>query len=270
MKTLEDHILLYDQDCPLCQAYSGAFIQVGMLQHEGRQNWSSRSEAIDKLIDTQKSRNEIALVNSTTGKVYYGAESLVTIIGNSFSIFNKAWEFKFIRTLVNILYHFISYNRHIVIPRKAGTNTCEPDFNLTWRIVFILLMSLFSSFTLSKYFSNIEQYPFKNQGFAIELGIIVIHFAIQYFIIRNKSIQTIADYLGNNAFVSFLGSIALLIINLSTDNVIIKLILFVLVACVMLFEHKRRVELLNLPQTLTFAWLGFRALLGAVILITVF
>lgn len=268
MKTLENHILLYDQDCPLCQAYSGAFIQVGMLQHEGRQNWSSRSKSLDKLIDTQKSRNEIALVNTTTGKVYYGAESLVTIIGNSFSIFNKAWEFKFIRTLVNILYHFISYNRHIVIPRKAGTNTCEPDFNVAWRIVFILLMSLFSSFTLSKYFSNIEQYPFKNQGFAIELGIIVIHFAIQYFIIRNKSIQTIADYLGNNAFVSFLGSIALLIINFSTDNVIIKLILFVLIASVMLFEHKRRVELLNLPQTLTFAWLGFRALLGTAILLT--
>ncbi len=128
-------------------------------------------------------------------------------------------------------------------------------------------MSLFSSITLSKYFSNIEQYPFKNQGFAIEFGIILIHFGIQYYIIRNKSIQTIADYLGNNAFVSFLGSIALSIINLSTDNVNIKLYLFVLVASTMLIEHKRRVGLLNLPQTLTFAWLAFRALLGTVILI---
>ena len=36
----------------------------------------------------------------------------------------------------------------------------------------------------------------------------------------------------------------------------------------MLLEHKRRVGLLNLPQTLTVAWLGFRALLGAVILLT--
>lgn len=268
MKTLENHVLLYDQDCPLCKAYSSAFVKAGMLQNDGRINWSNRGESIDKFIDTQKSRNEIALVNTQTGKVYYGAESLVTIIGNNFSMFNYFWKFTIVRFMVIKLYHFISYNRHIVIPRKSGSHECVPDFNLPWRLVFVLLASIFSSNTLSNYFANVSHYPFKNYGFVIELGIILTHLGIQFLIIRKQSIQTIADYLGNNAFILFLGAIVLSIINLLTDHTDIKLALFILIFIIMLCEHKRRVTLLDLPQRLTVAWLLFRMVIGLSIIMS--
>ncbi len=31
MKTLENQTLLYDEDCPLCQAYTSAFVKTGIL-----------------------------------------------------------------------------------------------------------------------------------------------------------------------------------------------------------------------------------------------
>lgn len=266
MKTLENHVLLYDQDCPICQAYSGGFIKAGMLKDDCRQNWSTRSETMNQLIDIDKSRNEIALVNTENGNVLYGAESLVKIIGHSFPIFTFCWKFKWIREIVNGFYHFVSYNRHIVIPRPVGTHTCVPDFHIYWRLLFIGLMSLFTSYALSSYFSNIDFYPLKHQSLWAELLIIIAHFSIQLILLRGENVQIKADYIGNNALVSFVGAVVLCFINLFIDNQIAKILLFLIVAGMMLFEHKRRVELLKLSQSLTISWLAFRVLLGLVIL----
>jgi hypothetical protein len=37
MEALKDHVLLYDQNCPLCRSYTGLFIKCGMLDGEGRE-----------------------------------------------------------------------------------------------------------------------------------------------------------------------------------------------------------------------------------------
>ncbi len=266
MKTLENHVLLYDQDCPLCRAYSNVFVQTGMLANDGRQNWATRSEDIDKQIDKERSRNEIALVNIQTGKVYYGTESLVKIIGNSFWLVRAIWKLTIIKLIFNILYHFISFNRHIIIPRKVGNYTCSPDFNIKSRIAFILITSLVSSVILSNYFANFSNYPFKNHTIIVEFGVFMAHFLIQSIIIRKQAKAVIADYLGNNSFVSFLGSMVLVIITLLCENEMLKLVLFTLVAVAMLIEHHRRVILLNLPSSLTLSWLLFRVLLGIIVI----
>ncbi len=36
MKTLRNHTLIYDKECPMCNLYSKGFIQSGMLDENGR------------------------------------------------------------------------------------------------------------------------------------------------------------------------------------------------------------------------------------------
>jgi len=36
MKTLANHIILYDEECPMCFAYTKAFIKLDMLPKNGR------------------------------------------------------------------------------------------------------------------------------------------------------------------------------------------------------------------------------------------
>jgi predicted DCC family thiol-disulfide oxidoreductase YuxK len=43
MKTLENHTLLYDEDCSLCKVYTTGFIKTGMLDQNGRQAYSTIS-----------------------------------------------------------------------------------------------------------------------------------------------------------------------------------------------------------------------------------
>ena len=36
MKTLSNHVILYDSECPMCTIYTYAFTATGMLDTEGR------------------------------------------------------------------------------------------------------------------------------------------------------------------------------------------------------------------------------------------
>ena len=53
MKTLENHTLLYDEDCPLCQVYSSGFIKTGMLDQNGRQPFSTLSSETQNFINLE-------------------------------------------------------------------------------------------------------------------------------------------------------------------------------------------------------------------------
>ena len=82
MKTLQNHTLIYDKDCPMCTLYSGAFIKCGMLENDGRENFSEMSAKNELIIDYERAKNEIALINQNSGEVRYGLDSLLVIIGH--------------------------------------------------------------------------------------------------------------------------------------------------------------------------------------------
>jgi len=94
MKTLKDHTILYDEVCPMCNLYTGAFVKSGMLDKNGRHSYQQMPMEFCNKVDREKAVNEIALVNKKTGKVYYGVESLFKIIGNSWPLFNPLFRFK--------------------------------------------------------------------------------------------------------------------------------------------------------------------------------
>ena len=116
MKTLENHTLLYDKDCPMCEVYSSTFIKCGMLEKDGRENFSQMSEKNEILIDYNRAKNEIALINQNSREVSYGLDSLLVIIGNSFPTLEKIGRIKPIYWFFKKFYSFISYNRKVIVP----------------------------------------------------------------------------------------------------------------------------------------------------------
>src|ERR1043165_2648103 len=135
MKTLKSKTIIYDDTCPLCNAYTNAFVQSGALEKDGRACFSELDAEHMKQLDLNRARHEIPLMDNTTGEVLYGLDALTLVIANMFPflkpIITKAW----FRKLLSPLYKFISYNRRVIPGLVYGGVgfDCAPDFSLKWR-----------------------------------------------------------------------------------------------------------------------------------------
>src|ERR1700761_5494244 len=116
MKTLKDHLILYDAECPMCKVYTQAFTSTGMLDNDGRAPYQNLKGFFCPTVDRKRAVNEIALVNTKTGEVTYGIDSLFKVIGNACPIFKPLFACKPFGTAMRKLYAFISYNRKVIIP----------------------------------------------------------------------------------------------------------------------------------------------------------
>lgn len=148
MKTLKNYTLIYDDQCPMCNIYSKGFIKAGMLDENGREAFTDLSSKNKNLIDFKRSRNEIALINQNTNEVFYGLDSLLLIIGNSFPILEKIAKIQPLNWFFKKLYSFVSYNRKQIIPSKKDDleQACIPDFKLKYRLIYIAFAVMFSAY----------------------------------------------------------------------------------------------------------------------------
>lgn len=273
MKTLKNHTLLYDEDCPLCQVYTSGFIKTGMLDQDGRQPYSQISTEDQTLIDLSRASNEIALVDRQNKTVIYGINSLLMIIGCRFPIIQKIGQFQPINFLLEKLYSLISYNRKVIIPSKENSSQklqCIPKFNIKYRLLYILFaltVTLFSVFNFSKNMAILAD------GSLFREGIITVgQLVFQGMIIYTLDKKTILNYFGNMMTVSLMGSLMLITFMLINWMIpISKTILafgFGIVIFTMFTEHFRRVKLLELPSLLSYTWAIYIVLTLLIIIIT--
>ena len=89
MKTLANHALLYDEECPMCNLYTAGFIKANMLDNQGRKPFVNITTEEENYIDIQRAKNEIALFDTQSKRVYYGIEILLKVIGTSFPWMEK-------------------------------------------------------------------------------------------------------------------------------------------------------------------------------------
>lgn len=267
MKTLKNNTLIYDQECPLCKAYTSYFISTGLLDNNGRTPYNELSLDKYEHIDKRKARNEIALVDTNTGKVTYGVESLVVILGNQWPMISKLFRFSFIRSFVEKMYFFISYNRKVITPSKNPKDLCKPDVNLTYRWAYVILAWLLISVILFQFSQTISSIvPESNylREFTIAGGQLLFQ-TVVLFLLRSKNKM---GYLGNMMTISLFGSfllIPILITNIFINLPYIFLIYFVGVVLWMVAEHYRRVKILSLPSVLTLTWILYRIIVLLII-----
>lgn len=263
MKTLYNQTILYDEDCPLCQVYTSAFVKTGMLDENGRKPYHQICEEETAFINTERAANEIALVDYKNKTVVYGIDSLLKIIGNSFPFIEKIGKITLVNYLLKKLYSFISYNRKVIIPNSKTGETkiqCEPSFNLKYRIFYIIFAISFTSIILFNCSKLLPYIPKSN--FIRELIMASGQIVFQYCFLPNNDWKNNINYIGNLMTVSLFGCLLLtplLIINQIIEiNTTIALCWFVVTVLVIFFEHIRRVRILQLPKHLSFTWVLYR------------
>lgn len=260
MKTLKNHTLIYDNECPMCNIYSKGFIKSGMLDESGREAFTELTLKNKNLIDFTRVKNEIALVDHNKNKVIYGLDSLLVIIGNSFPTLEKVGRIQPLYWFFKKLYSFVSYNRKQIIPSKneITEQSCVPDFNLKYRLVFISFVVFFSSYILSLFTAKLGLNL--GQNFLREFTVCLGQIAWQTLFLRLYLKEKLWDYLGNMMTVSLLGTLLLiptLFLNISS---VFLMIYFGIVVFIMLLEHLRRCKILQLNFIPTLSWVIFRTL----------
>ncbi len=269
MRTLKDHVIIYDDECPLCHLYTGAFVKTGMLDADGRAAYTCLRPEMARLLDEDRSRNEIPLLDRRTGTVVYGVESLFKILGHRFPVLTPLFGLRPFRWLARTAYALVSYNRKVVIPGRVfeAAGACTPTFHLPWRLAYLGLAWLVSAWVLTAYAARLAPLvPASSFGreFLICGGQIVFQAGLVGLLRRDR----VVHYLGNLMTVSLAGSL-LLLPALALGAALSPLgyaAWFTGVVGLMFLEHVRRVKLLGIPAAVTAGWVAYRLLVLAIIL----
>jgi predicted DCC family thiol-disulfide oxidoreductase YuxK len=158
MNTLAHKMIIYDDVCPLCKAYTNGFVQLGWLLPNHRIGFSEATESILKQIDMDRARHEIPLYDTQTGETLYGKEALFFIIGEKLPLFKPLFQFNLFRIFIHGLYQIITYNRRIIAGSKPPKNgfDCAPDFNAFYRWLYIGLAVMASFIMDFNFVKNID------------------------------------------------------------------------------------------------------------------
>src|SRR5688500_12118247 len=100
-------IIIYDDTCPMCSAYTKGFVSLGLIENDNRLNFSTLPENIACRIDVNRSRNEIPLIETGSNKVWYGIDALLEILADRAPLVKKIGNIKPIKWFLYKLYRFI-------------------------------------------------------------------------------------------------------------------------------------------------------------------
>jgi predicted DCC family thiol-disulfide oxidoreductase YuxK len=194
-----DKILIYDDDCPLCVAYTSAFVHSGLLTREGRQSFTAASPELLHIINWQRSINEIPLLDPTTKQVWYGIDALLEILGQKCALIKTIGRFKPVNWFLKKLYSFISYNRKVIVAARTSPLKidCTPAFNLFYRVLFMIVFLAANTlmiYPVHQYLlSHIPGYTLStNQLLGLHGIMVILNCLLALFLPK----QTAIEYLG--------------------------------------------------------------------------
>lgn len=135
-------VMVYDDNCPLCNAYTTAFVKMGLLEANGRQAFSEATANIMCRLDASKSKNEIPLLDTESNQTWYGLDAMLEVISAKYPLVKKLANIKPVKWFLLRLYKLISYNRKVIvaIPKINSKYDCTPDFNIKYRLAFLLIV----------------------------------------------------------------------------------------------------------------------------------
>lgn len=139
--TAHNKVIIYDDDCPLCKAYTSAFVKGGMVKKDNRIAFSKVNIQQFRL-DWKRARNEIPVIDITTGEIKYGVDALADVLQQRFGFIKFFMKIKWLHRLLKEMYKLVSYNRKIIVAKKiinTPFNDCTPDYNFFWRWMLVII-----------------------------------------------------------------------------------------------------------------------------------
>jgi hypothetical protein len=262
MKTLPDHVILYDGDFPMCSLYTKTFVASGMITEGGRQPYQSAGPRVAGL-DRDRAVNEIALIDRKTGTVTYGVRSLFAVLANRFPVLKPLFRFGPFVWAMTVLYRFISFNRRVIMPARPSDGMMpEPAPRPGYRAAYLILTWLVTALILTGYSHHLEGLMPPSR-FYREFLVCGGQILWQSTLLRILRKRMLLDYLGNMMTISFAGGLALWILQaaLSLGGItepIVYAVVFMGVAGAMFAEHLRRSSLLGWGPWPSVSWVAYR------------
>lgn len=172
---VNDKIIIYDDNCPLCCWYTDAFVSTGLLKNEHRLSFSQLSnEGLLEKLDLEKSKDEIPLLDTAGEPTLYGIDSLLELLGRRWPWVKVVANVAPINWFLRRLYKLVSYNRRIIVGSESSPLVhfdCTPHFNLFYRRLYLLIALVVGGGALLAYMSM--YLPF-GIAFSIGLGWILL------------------------------------------------------------------------------------------------
>ena len=266
MKALQTKAIIYDDHCPMCAFYTKGFVKMGVLDACNRIPFSKLEEKnlLHKL-DFDRARHEIPLVDLFSGETIYGLDSMIYVLKQKFPIIGRIMKIKPLYWFFKKLYKLVSYNRRIIIPAEKRQNEIDitPDFNLKYRLLFVAFAVLFSvliTYLFGEITSNylpitqqansgLRMLAIAGTGWFIQIAV------AGFFMDAEKRI----DYIGHLSVLMMAGVLILIpsLIISPLTNYTFSFIPIISVLCssaFMLWQHYKRVKLLQLSQLWTISW----------------
>lgn len=271
MKSLKNHLILFDAECPMCKLYTKGFTKVGMLDPTGAQPYQNMPQNVCPYVDQQRAVNEIALVDTETGQVTYGINSLFKVLANSIPFLGPLFSLKPFIWIMSKVYAFVSYNRKVIIPAEITKDSfaIQPTFKLRYRIAYLVFTWFMASFILTHY-AGLLKVLMPVGGAYREYFICGGQIVFQAIVVSTMEWDKKWEYLGNMMTISFAGSLLLLPALLMAKFLVLPALFyaayFMGVAGIMFLEHFRRMGILKLGYIPTLTWVLYRIIVLLLIL----
>jgi predicted DCC family thiol-disulfide oxidoreductase YuxK len=271
MNTLKNHLILYDAECPMCNAYTKGFTQLGMLDKQGRLPYQEFPAAACPLLDRERAVNEIALVNQETGEVTYGIKSLFKIFGTTVPFLKPLFEFAPFVWLMSKAYALISYNRRVIIPGKQiDHNQVQPAVKLHYRIAYLIVTCMITGLILTNYVKLMAGIIPQGSAWR-EYLVCGGQLIFQGIIVSFTNPKQRWAYLGNMMTISTIGALLLLPALMMHSWVgsapVFFMIWFIGTAALMLLLHIKRTRLLAVNPLLSLSWVVYRLIVLILVII---
>ena len=188
-------LLIYDASCPMCRVYTKGLVAAdpnGSLSRISHDKLTDR-ELINRL-DQQRARHEIPMIDLDGGKTLYGIDTWLYTLGQHSQQLKKLFSFGWVRLVLQKIYAFISYNRRIIITSAPGRwqlLDLQPDFQLSYRLLFILLVLGISGVLFSTMHQSFEPVVALVAGQLLSVTLYVCVFKPGHFP------ETVLDYSGH-------------------------------------------------------------------------
>ena len=251
----ENKIMVYDDACPLCSAYTKFFVKAGILTKEGRQCFTGIDSSLAENINMDKSRNEIPLINTKTGEVKYGIDAMTDVLADKWPFIKTASALKPVNWFLQRFYKLVSYNRRVVTATafKGGNFDCTPDFNYKYRFTFMLFGLLMNSALL--FCVHAEIFPKSVFGNTSLLELQLAHFAlvtVNIFLAFSLPKQKAFEFLGQVNMLAILVNLFLLpLIFLNSFSISTPLLNNVLLAAITVIIIKQYIRRMKYAGTIT-------------------
>ena len=149
-------IIIYDDGCPLCAAYTSAFVVTGLINERGRKTFSNIDASIFQWIDKDKCHNEIPLIDPETKEVWYGVDAILELLSTKTPFIKSIGNSIPVKYCLQKMYKFISYNRKVIVATSAKNGyDCSPDFNVRYRLYFLAFFLCFNTWMLEPLFETV-------------------------------------------------------------------------------------------------------------------